>query len=219
LVDLDPQAHLTYGLGVPSHELDHSVYDVLKGELSWKEVAIERNQGLTVLPSTLHLSGVELEFAALAGREFLLREGLSHLRRFDYVLIDCPPSLGLLTLNALTRAQELYIPVQTEFLALQGLARLLQTVAVVTKRLNRRLRVTGIIGVRYDRRKNLNREVVDQIRKYSKNKLFKTLIRENISLAEAPKFGQSIFDYRPKSPGAQDYMQLTKEVIKRSEAS
>jgi len=132
LIDLDPQAHLTYSLGVPAHELNNTVYELLKGTVTLKETIIERN-GLNLVPSSLNLSGAEIEFSGLAGREFLLKETLEGLKKFDYVFIDCPPSLGLLTLNALTTAQKVYIPLQTEFLALQGMTKLLETITIVKK--------------------------------------------------------------------------------------
>ncbi|GAH53927.1 unnamed protein product [marine sediment metagenome] len=213
LIDLDPQAHLTYSLGIPAHELENTVYELLKGTVTLKETIIERN-GLSLVPSSLNFSGAEIEFSGLAGREFLLKEVLEGLKKYDYVFIDCPPSLGLLTLNALTTAQEVYIPLQTEFLALQGMTKLLETINIVKKRLNKDLEIAGIIAMRFDNRKNLNREVVEKIKEYFGNKLFNTLIRDNISLAEAPSFGKTIFEYKSNSYGAKDYLDLCKEIVK-----
>jgi chromosome partitioning protein len=159
LIDLDQQTYLTYSLGIPAHELKNTVYELLKGTVSLKETIINRN-GLSLVPSSLNLSGAEIEFSGLAGREFLLRETIEGLIKFDYVFIECPPSLGLLTLNALTTAQKVYIPLQTEFLALQGMTKLLETIKIVKKRLNKDLEITGIIAMRFDNRKNFNREVV-----------------------------------------------------------
>jgi chromosome partitioning protein len=221
LIDLDPQAHLTYSLGVPAHslgvpahELNNTVYELLKGAVTLKETIIERN-GLSLVPSSLNLSGAEIEFSGVAGREFLLKETVEGLKKYDYVFIDCPPSLGLLTLNALTTAQKVYIPLQTEFLALQGMTKLLETITVVKKRLNKNIEIAGIIAMRFDNRKNLNREVVEKIKEYFGDKLFNTLIRDNISLAEAPSFGKTIFEYKSNSYGAKDYLDLCKEIIKR----
>ena len=214
LIDLDPQAHLTYSLGIPAHELNNTVYELLKGTVNLKETIIERN-GLSLVPSSLNLSGAEIEFSGVAGREFLLKESVEGLKKYDYVFIDCPPSLGLLTLNALTTAQEVYIPLQTEFLALQGMTKLLETINIVKKRLNKDLEIAGIIAMRFDNRKNLNREVVEKIKEYFGNKLFNTLIRDNISLAEAPSFGKTIFEYKSNSYGSKDYLDLCKEIIKR----
>lgn len=214
LVDLDPQAHLTYGLGIQGHELDYTVYEVLKGYVTAQEAFVRRD-GLEVLPSSLSLSAAEVELSGMAGREFLLKESLAGLTPHDFVLLDCPPSLGLLTLNALTAAQEVFIPLQTEFLALQGMSKLIETVNVVKKRLNPDLTISGIIGTLFDARKNLNREVVDKIREYFADKLFETLIHDNVALAEAPSYGQTIFEYRPDCRGAQDYLALSQETVAR----
>ncbi len=214
LVDLDPQAHLTHSLGIQAHELDRTVYEVLKGEININDVLIEK-YGVMLLPSSLDLSGAEIGLAAIPGREHLLREAFSDLQGFDYVLLDCPPNLGLLTLNALTTAREVFIPLQTEYLALQGMSTLLQTVDIVQKRLNTTLKVSGIIGTRFDRRKNLSREIVQKIQEYFGDILFSTLIRDNISLAEAPSFGQDIFTYRPGSHGAEDYRHLCQEIMEQ----
>ncbi|MEW6112841.1 MAG: ParA family protein [Acidobacteriota bacterium] len=214
LVDLDPQAHLTYGLGIQAHELETTVYEVLKGEVAAQEAILKRD-ALEVLPSSLGLSAAEMELSGMAGREFLLKEALAGLAPRDFVLLDCPPSLGLLTLNALTAAQEVFIPLQTEFLALQGMSKLIDTVNVVKKRLNPDLTISGIIGTQFDGRKNLNREVVEKIREYFADKLFETLIHDNVALAEAPSYGQTIFEYRPDCRGAQDYLALSREAVAR----
>jgi chromosome partitioning protein len=215
LVDLDPQAHLTESLGISSYDLDLSIYNLLKGDVSFSEVAQER-QGLTILPSSLDLSGADFEFAAITGRELLLKEALGEVDGFDYVFLDCPPNLGILTVNALVAAQEVYIPLQTEFLALKGLTKLLETVAIVKKRLNEELEITGIIGTRFDKRKRLNREVVAKISEHFGDKVFQTLIRDNIALAEAPSHSQDILTYSPASYGAEDYLNLCREIIARS---
>ena len=217
LVDLDPQAHLTYGMGIKSHELECTIYDFMKGRKSLKQVSVEKF-GMCIIPSSLDLSGAEIEFSSVPGREFLLKEALEkHIKDFDYLIVDCPPSLGLLTLNALTTASEIFIPLQTEFFALHGLKHLIDTVDIVKKRLNKSLRITGIIGTRFDSRKTLNRQVIETIEKQFKANLFKTLIRDNISLAEAPSFGQTIFNYKNSSNGAIDYLNLSKEIIEREQ--
>ncbi|MCK4910345.1 MAG: ParA family protein [Thermodesulfovibrionales bacterium] len=217
VVDLDPQAHLTYSLGVQAHELDLTIYNVLKGEASLEETFVERD-GLHLVPSSLDLSGAEMEFAMEAGREFLLRESLAGIKEYDFVFLDCPPSLGLLSLNALTSAHEVYIALQSEFLALQGLSRLLETIEKTRQRLNHQLEITGIIATRHDGRKVLNQEVAEKIREHFGEKVFSTFIRDNISLAEAPSFGRSIFEYRPGSRGAEDYMSLCREILQRRAA-
>ena len=214
LIDLDPQAHLTYSLGIKAHDLTATVYELLKGTNKAEKVIIKRN-GIDLIPSSLELSGAEIEFSGIAGREFLLQEALNGIHNYNYILIDCPPSLGLLTLNALTTAQEVYIPLQTEFLSLQGMSKLLSTIDIVKKRLNKDIEITGIIATRFDNRKNLNREVVEKIIEYFGSRVFKTLVRDNVSLAEAPSYGQTIFEYKPSSYGAKDYLNLCREIIKR----
>jgi chromosome partitioning protein len=215
LIDLDPQAHLTYSMGIMAHELTRTIYQVLKGEVTVETVILD-SDGVKLIPSTLDLSGAEIELSRLPGREILLRTAISRPRDFDYILIDCPPSLGLLTLNAFTTAKEVYIPIQMEFLALQGMGKLLQTVEAVRKRLNKDLGITGVIGTRFDSRKVLNREIKDKVKANFGDKVFKTLIREDISLAEAPSFGKSIFEYRPDSHGAEDYLALCREIVERA---
>lgn len=214
LVDLDPQAHLTYSLGIRAHELEKSIYELLKGEARLRDVLIERD-GLAVVPANLDLSGAEVELAGEAGREFLLREALGETGGYDYVLLDCPPSLGLLSLNALTAAQEVYIPLQAEFLAMQGMSKLMETIEKVRHRLNKELQMTGIFATLFDGRKVLNKEVVDKIRDHFGSKVFSTTIRDNVALAEAPSFGQTIFEYKLNSYGAEDYSNLCREIIER----
>lgn len=214
LVDLDPQANLTYSLGIRAHKLEQTIYELLKGETSLQEVIIEHD-GFCIIPSAINLSGAEIEFSGTPGREFLLQEILPPGDDFDYILIDCPPSLGLLTLNALTAAQKVWIPVQTEFLPMQGMAKLLQTVGIVKKRINNKIDMSGIICTRYDSRKNLNREVAEKLREHFGRKVFRTMIRENVSLAEAPGFGQTVFEYKPNSNGAADYLNLSRELIEK----
>jgi chromosome partitioning protein len=214
LLDLDPQAHLTYSLGIKAHELEKTVFELLKGEATLDQV-IQTAGAMHVIPSTLDLSGADIEFSSVAGRELLLKEALKKAHDYDFILIDCPPNLSLLTLNTLTTAREVFICVQTEYLALQGIARLMETIQVVKKRLNKSLNVTGVICTRYDKRKRLNIEVAENIKSYFGEKVFHTMIRDNIALAEAPIEGKTIFDYAPKSHGAEDYMELCKEIIKQ----
>ena len=169
--------------------------------------------------STLDLSGAEMELINEAGREFILRELFAPVKEdYDFIIIDCPPSLGLLTLNALTSSDYVYIPLQTEFLALQGLAKIKQVIDKVRFRLNKKLEIGGVIATMYDARKVLNRDVVDTIRKYFGKKVFNTLIRDNVALAEAPAQRKDIFEYNYKSPGAKDYLNLCKEILERTEA-
>ncbi len=215
LIDLDPQANLTYSLGIEAHNIDKTIYEILKGEILAITAIISKN-GLDIIPASINLSGAEIELSGTAGRELLLKEAIeSLLNKYDYILLDCPPSLSLLTLNGLTTATEVFIPLQSEFLALQGMSKLLETIEIIKKRLNSKLKITGIIGTLYDSRKKLNNEVIDKIKEHFPKKLFKTLIRDNISLAEAPSYEQDIFTYKKNSNGAIDYLALSKEVIRQ----
>lgn len=221
LIDIDPQSHLTQGLGIDSDSIVTNIYEVLRQRKTEKkkqflEKAIIERDKLSVIPSTIELAGAEMELSGIPGREMLLKEALSQLTNYDYVLLDCPPSLGLLTLNALTTADELFIPVQTEFLALQGMSQLIDTIELVETRLNKGVAVTGVLATRYDRRKTLNRQAVEHLQNHFGERVFKTFIRENIALAEAPSHGQTIFEYQVNSHGAQDYLALTKEVLERT---
>jgi len=209
LVDLDPQANLSQSLNLTDQE--RTIYGAIRGEYKLEPVEVIR--GLDVLPSTLDLSGAEVELSGEAGREYILREILEPLRAsYNYIIIDTPPSLGLLTINALTASTEVLIPLQAQYLALRGLTKLLEVVDKIKKRLNKELRVGGVFITQYDNRKILNRDVVATIEAHFKEELFNTKIRDNIALAEAPTQGLDIFRYQPKSYGAEDYLSLCKEI-------
>jgi chromosome partitioning protein len=212
LIDLDPQANLTISLGIPRQKV--TIYEALRGE---GELApYQHKPNLHVITSSLDLSGAEMELINEAGREYILRELLTGFAdEYDFVLIDCPPSLGLLTLNALTSSRWVLIPLQTEFLAVQGLAKIKQVIDKVRFRLNKQLDIGGVVATMYDSRRVLNRDVVETIHKYFGEKVFKTYIRENVALAEAPAQRSDIFDYAPKSSGATDYLELCKEILER----
>ncbi len=213
LVDVDPQANLSQSLGVFDHQ--PSIYNALKGEGGLEVLKVQKKMYL--VPATGDLGGVEQELAAEAGREFILKELLQPLMDdFDYIFIDCPPSLGLLTINAFTAAQEVYIPMQAQYLAMQGIGKLLGLVEKIQKRLNPDIAITGIFITQFDRRKVLNRYVLETLESHFGDKVFKTRIRNNVSLAEAPNEGLDIFSYHPASNGAFDYGKLAKEVISRS---
>jgi chromosome partitioning protein len=215
LIDLDPQANLTLSLGIPRQA--NTIYEAIRGESDLHPVTIK--EGLDVVTSVLDLSGAEMELINEAGREFILRELFDPLReQYDFIIIDCPPSLGLLTLNALTSSDYVFIPLQTEFLAMQGLAKIKQVIQKVKLRLNKKLRIGGVIATMYDSRKILNRDVVQTIKKYFGDMVFETHIRDNVALAEAPAQRKDIFSYNRSSPGAKDYLALSKEIIERMEA-
>lgn len=213
LIDLDPQANLTVSLGIPRQKF--TIYESLRGESEL--VPYQVKEGLDVIISTLDLSGAEMELINEAGREFILRELLAPVQEeYDFIIIDCPPSLGLLTLNALTSSQYVVIPLQTQFLALQGLAKIKQVVDKVKFRLNKKLEIIGVIATMYDSRKILNRDVVETIKKYFGDKVFETMIRDNVALAEAPAQRKDIFEYNKNSAGAEDYLSLSQELLMRT---
>jgi chromosome partitioning protein len=214
LIDLDPQANLTLSLGVG--RAPYTIYEALRGESELYPVNIREN--LDVVIATLDLSGAEMELINEAGREFIMRELLTPLtEEYDFIIIDCPPSLGLLTLNALTSSDYVIIPLQTEFLAMQGLAKIKQVIQKVKLRLNKKLQIAGVVATMYDNRKILNRDVVDTIIKYFGELVFDTRIRDNVALAEAPAQRKDIFAYNKQSTGAKDYLNLSKEIINRVE--
>jgi len=212
LVDLDPQANLSQSL--KRIDEPNNIYGAIRGDYKVKPITILK--GLDVIPSTLDLSGAEIELSGEAGREFVLREILEPLRSsYDYILIDSPPSLGLLTINAFTASDEIFIPLQAQYLAIQGLSKLVEIIDKITKRLNKDLKLGGVFITQYDSRKVLNRDVVATIEKHFKEKVFKSKIRDNVALAEAPTQGVDIFRYQPKSYGAEDYLALCKEILKK----
>jgi chromosome partitioning protein len=214
VIDMDHQGQSTYHLGVNPNKVTESVFDVLKGEMNYKDVIVNRN-GIDLIPANPELRGIE--FLAMPAKEFLLKEAMEDLSGYDFVLIDCPPSLGVLTLNALAISEFIIVPLQVQFLPFHGMYNLFEAVQMVKRRINRNIDVTGIIGTMYNAKKTINREVLDETENRLPGKLFKTLIRENVSLQEAPSWGQTIFEYKPDSNGADDYMELTKEIIQRYE--
>lgn len=212
LIDLDPQANLSQSLGLTDKEF--TIYGAIKGDYPLRPIEVYK--GLDVIPSTLDLSGAEVELSSEVGREYILRELIDPLRKsYDYILVDTPPSLGLLTLNSFVASNEIYIPLQAQYLAMQGLAKLMEVIEKITKRLNKDLKVGGIFITQYDSRKVLNKDVVTTIEDHFKDLVFKTKIRDNVALAEAPAQGLDIFRYNAKSNGADDYMDLCKEIKKR----
>jgi chromosome partitioning protein len=214
LLDLDPQANLTLSLGAPREKI--TIYESLRGESDLVAYNVKNN--LDVVISSLDLSGAEMELINEAGREYLLRELIEPVAAdYDYIIIDCPPSLGLLTLNALTSSHYIIIPLQTEFLALQGLSKIKQVIDKVKVRLNKSVQIIGVLPTMYDSRKVLNREVVETIKKFFGKRVFDTMIRENVALAEAPSRRMDIFAYNPNSIGAQDYLDLSRELLVRIE--
>ena len=213
IIDLDPQSNTTIHLGLRPAECKNTTYALLSGRCSLAEAAVTLAPKLRLLPSNIELAGAEMELAGALGREHVLTEALGSIEDTDFVLIDCPPSLGLLNVNGLTYADEIFIPLQCEFFALQGISLLMRTLDVVRTRLNPDLDITGVIACMLDLRKSLSRETLSEIERHFGDKLFKTRIRSNVRLAEAPGHGKTIFQYAPDSYGAEDYHALAREVL------
>ena len=227
LIDLDPQAHLTINYGIDPAPDTVGLYDVLLDESSFLEAVHKIDDHLALVPSSIDLAGAEVELVSMLGRETLLKKRMEAVQKdalFDFVLMDCPPSLGLLTLNALAVADEVIIPMQPHFLALQGVAKLLETVQLVNKRMNPSLRVSGVVLTMFDAQTKLTSEVVAELEGFiaaakgtrapwADARIFQTKVRRNIKLAESPSFGQTIIKYGPTSNGAQDYRALAREVM------
>jgi chromosome partitioning protein len=216
VVDLDPQANATSGLGLSKAEAPAATYELLRGEGEAGTAPVSTQfPNLWLLPSNRHLVGAEIELVDVSDREFRLARGLAPIVAdgFDFVLIDCPPSLGLLTLNGLCAADAVLIPIQCEYFALEGVSDLLETIERVRESFNPKLRIEGIVLTMFDERTNLSRQVVDDIRTYFGDRVYRTLIPRNIRLAEAPSFGKPILAYDIKSKGAEAYLSLAAEVI------
>ena len=233
IVDLDPQGHLSSFLGIESNEVRTSIYDVLRWKTHPRESIVTRTLSarlcingnesrlsLSVIPSTIDLAEVETALSNTADREFLLKNAIAEVGDdFDYILFDCAPSLGLVSINALAASQKIFIPVQTEYLALKSLENLLKKIKFLITELNLDLMIGGLIATRFDNRKVLSRAVVQTLKERFGALLLETMIRENIVLAESPRFGKDIFSYRPRSHGAEDYLNLSLEIMGRIAAA
>jgi chromosome partitioning protein len=220
IIDMDPQGNATSGLGVNRASIDKSMYEVLVDREPLEGAVLQHLHfdGLDLVPSDVELVGAEVELVQRPEREVLLRRSLESVReKYDYILVDCPPSLGLLTLNTLAAADSVLIPIQCEFYALQGLTQLLNTVRLVQQNLNPRLQIEGVLLTMYDQRLNLSRQVAEEAMEYFGNKVYTVSIPRNVRLAEAPSFGKPIVVYDILSAGAQSYLSLAKEVISRTE--
>ncbi|HHY74929.1 MAG TPA: ParA family protein [Bacillus bacterium] len=215
LVDIDPQGNATSGVGVEKADVEQCVYNVLVDDEEAKLVVLPTDvENLYILPSTIQLAGAEIELVPTISREVRLKRALETLTsEYDYIIIDCPPSLGLLTLNALTAADSVIIPVQCEYYALEGLSQLLNTVRLVQKHLNQTLKIDGVLLTMLDARTNLGIQVIDEVKKYFQDKVYQSIIPRNIRLSEAPSHGKPIIIYDAKSRGAEVYLDFAKEVI------
>ena len=212
LIDLDPQSNTTINFGLRPHELKLTTYSILVGGVPPAEVIRQIAPNLFLIPASIDLAGAEMELSTQFGREQILRDAMKNVSDYDFCLVDCPPSLGILNVNGLVFVNEVFIPMQCEFFALHGLSLLVRTIDVVKKRLNPALDVTGVVACMYDSRKGLSRETVREIEKHFGPRVFTTKIRTNVRLAEAPSHGKSIFDYAPDSYGTEDYLALAREV-------
>lgn len=215
LIDIDAQGNATSGLGIAKPEIKEDVYDVLVNDVELEQVIKKTNKpNLDVVPATIQLSGAEIELTSQMAREKRLASAVLPMRdQYDFILIDCPPSLGLLTINAFTTCDSILIPVQTEYYALEGLSQLMNTIKLVQKHFNPSLKIEGVLMTMYDSRTNLGNQVVNEVKNYFKDKVYQTIIPRNVRLSEAPSHGMAIIDYDPTSRGAKEYMALAKEVL------
>jgi chromosome partitioning protein len=218
MIDMDPQGNATSGVGFEKNSLQNTIYDVLINEEDIKNVMMESGRrNLTICPANIQLAGAEIELVSVVSRETILKRALEGVRnQFDFVLMDCPPSLGLLTLNALTAADGVIVPIQSEYFALEGLTQLMETVTLVKRALNPHLTVFGVVVTMFDSRTQLAHQVAGEVRRYFGERVFRTIIPRNVRLSEAPSFGKSITEYDPRSKGAECYDALAKEIIRRA---
>ena len=215
VIDTDPQGNTTSGFGVEKNDLDNTVYELMLSECSIKECILnDVIDGVSIIPSNVNLAAAEIELIGVDRKEYILKREVEWIKDgFDYIIIDCPPSLSMLTINAMTTADTVLVPIQCEYYALEGLSQLIHTINLVKERLNPDLDIEGVVFTMYDSRTNLSMQVVENVKSNLSQKVFQTLIPRNIRLAEAPSYGMPINDYDPKSAGAEAYMQLAEEVI------
>lgn len=218
-VDMDPQGNLTSGLGVDKNSVEKSIYELIIGEVDIKEVINkEVLENLDIIPTSIDLSAAEIELIGVDDKEYILRNAIDQVKdQYDFVIIDCPPSLSMLTINAMTTADSVIVPIQCEYYALEGLSQLIHTVELVKDRLNSKLEMEGVVFTMYDARTNLSLQVVENVKDNLQQNIYKTIIPRNIRLAEAPSYGLPINKYDSKSTGAESYMRLADEVIEREE--
>ena len=218
-VDMDPQGNLTSGLGVDKDSVEKSIYELIIGEVDIKEVINkEVLENLDIIPTSIDLSAAEIELIGVDDKEYILRNAIDQVKdQYDFVIIDCPPSLSMLTINAMTTADSVIVPIQCEYYALEGLSQLIHTVELVKDRLNSKLEIEGVVFTMYDARTNLSLQVVENVKDNLQQNIYKTIIPRNIRLAEAPSYGLPINKYDPKSTGAESYMRFADEVIEREE--
>ena len=219
MIDIDPQGNTTSGIGIDKDNVEYTIYDVLINDFPPEECILSTSQaGLFIIPASVQLAGAEIELTTLNQRELKLRDCIKRVEsNFDYIFVDCPPSLGLLSINALSAVDSVLIPIQCEYYALEGVSQLMNTYQLVKKGLNKDLEIEGVVLSMFDGRTNLSIQVVEEVKKYFRGKVFTTLIPRNVRLAEAPSHGLSIIEYDSKSKGAEAYMDLAEEFIYLSE--
>jgi chromosome partitioning protein len=215
IIDIDPQGNAGFGIGVNAEEIETTTYEVLIGDVPIEDAIFKTDiEDLYIIPSNIHLSGAQVDLLAAQGKEFILKKALDKVKdNFHYIFIDCPPSLGILTLNSLAAADSVMIPLQCEYYALEGLSQLLRIIAMVQENLNKNLKIEGVVLTMYDSRTNLAQQVVTDVREFFENKVFETVIPRNVKLSEAPSFGQPISIYDKGSTGGLTYEKLAKEVL------
>ena len=218
-IDIDPQGNTTSGLGVDKNAAENTLYELLLGEAETKDTIVKNVvENLDLIPSNINLSGAEIELIGIDNKEFILKGITDKLRRrYDYIILDCPPSLNMLTINALTAATSVLVPIQCEYYALEGLSQLIHTIDLVKERLKKRRKMEGVVFTMYDARTNLSLQVVENVKENLNQNIYKTIIPRNVRLAEAPSYGQPITLYDPRSSGAESYRLLAEEVINRED--
>lgn len=218
-IDIDPQGNTTSGLGVDKNSVENTLYELLLEQADVKDVIVkDAVENVDLIPSNVNLSGAEIELIGVEEKEYILKKIIDKIRRkYDYIIMDCPPSLSMLTINALTAATSVLVPIQCEYYALEGLSQLIHTIELVQERLNKRLKIEGVVFTMYDARTNLSLQVVENVKENLNQNIYKTIIPRNVRLAEAPSYGQPITIYDSKSSGAESYRLLAEEVINRED--
>jgi chromosome partitioning protein len=216
IIDIDPQGNAGYGIGINAEEMSTTIYEVLIDEIPIEEAVFKSGiEGLSIIPANIHLSGAQVDLLDKDGKEFILKKKLAPIKKYyDYIFIDCPPSLGVLTLNSLVAADSVLIPLQCEYYALEGINQLLKIIVMVQEQLNKSLRIEGLVLTMYDTRTNLAQQVVNDVKEYFKDKVFETIIPRNVKLSEAPSFGKPIGYYDRTCPGSVTYEKLAEEVMR-----
>ncbi|HOP28624.1 MAG TPA: AAA family ATPase [Spirochaetota bacterium] len=215
IIDIDPQGNAGFGIGINAEEMETTLYEVLLDEIPIEEAIFKTEiEGLSIIPSNIHLSGAQVDLLDAEGKEFILKKKLGTIKNhYDYIFIDCPPSLGILTLNSLVAADSVLIPLQCEYYALEGINQLLRIIVMVQENLNKALKIEGVVLTMYDPRTNLSQQVVSDVREYFQNKVFNSIIPRNVKLSEAPSFGKPIGLYDKTCPGSVTYEKLAEEVL------